>query len=161
MLTAEREEALRGEELKSMQGQLETLQGAIEKLRKPQGEFTLGDDAGETGGADDPYFARARPFVQLADIRQANKNNPAARERLTQGFEGLNEEGKAMTEGTAAQGGYLVRPQVERQIVEATELDNMLRGLCSKLNVNTNSIQLDQLGSRTDRRMGRGASPEA
>ena len=54
-----------------------------------------------------------------------------------------------MTEGTAAQGGYLVRPQVERQIVHARELDNVLRGLCSKLNVTTNAIQLDQLGLST------------
>ena len=66
-------------------------------------------------------------------------------------FEGkaLNEEGKAMTEGTAAQGGYLVRPQVERQLVLARELDNVLRGLCSSLNVTTNAIQLDQLGIST------------
>jgi len=146
VLTAEREVALRDEEVKSMQGQLETLQGAIEKLGKSQGEFTLGDDAGETGGADDPYFSEGKAVRSIfADIRMANKNNAEARERLTKGFEGLNEEGKAMTEGTAAQGGYLVRPQVERQIIEAKELDNVFRGLCSKLNVNTNSIQLDQL----------------
>ena len=54
-----------------------------------------------------------------------------------------------MTEGVDAQGGYLVRPQVERQLVEARELDNVLRRLCSSLNVNTNAIQLDQLGLST------------
>jgi HK97 family phage major capsid protein len=60
------------------------------------------------------------------------------------GVEGkaLTEEGKAMTEGVNAQGGYLVRPQVERQLVEARELDNVLRGLCSTLNINTNAISL-------------------
>jgi HK97 family phage major capsid protein len=50
-----------------------------------------------------------------------------------------------MVEGVAAQGGYLVRPLVERQIVAARESDNVLRQLCSRINVNTNSIQLDQL----------------
>jgi HK97 family phage major capsid protein len=54
-----------------------------------------------------------------------------------------------MTEGTDGQGGYLVRPQVERQIVQAREFDNVLRALCSKITVNTNSIQLDQLALST------------
>jgi HK97 family phage major capsid protein len=66
-----------------------------------------------------------------------------------------------MTEGTAAQGGYLVRPQVERQIVLARELDNVLRGLCSKLNVTTNSIQLDQLGLSTTAGWVAELAPEA
>lgn len=58
-------------------------------------------------------------------------------------------EGKAMSEGVAAQGGYLVRPQIERQLVLARESDNVLRGLCSSITVTSNSIQLDQLGLST------------
>ena len=54
-----------------------------------------------------------------------------------------------MAEGTDAQGGYLVRPLVERQLVLAREQDNVLRGLCSKLTIDTNKIQLDQLGVST------------
>ena len=149
-LTADRESALRDEEFKALKGEFSNLQSVIEELRKPSGEFTLPTD--EDGKAlndeDDPYAAGNLSIYQ--DIRNANKGDSAARERLTKGFEGdLNAEGKAMTEGVNAQGGYLVRPQVERQIVTARELDNVLRGLCSKLNVTTTSIQLDQIGLTT------------
>jgi HK97 family phage major capsid protein len=146
-LTHEREMALQAEEVKAMSGQLSTLKGVIEDLRKPSGEFTLAVDDEGKALEDDAYAAGNISVFQ--DIRLANKGDAAARERLTKGFEGLNSEGKAMTEGTQAQGGYLVRPQVERQIVLARENDNVLRGLCSKLNVTTNSIQLDQLGLTT------------
>jgi HK97 family phage major capsid protein len=153
-LTAEREQAIRETEFKSLQTQVTTLKDVIADLRKgPEGLM----EAGEKGmvDADDPYGEGSK-FSVFNDIRLANKGVSAARERLLHGFENvtfegkaLNEEGKAMTEGTPAQGGYLVRPQVERQLVEARELDNILRGLCSKLNVTTNQIQLDQLGIST------------
>jgi HK97 family phage major capsid protein len=146
VLTAERDSALQVEEMKSLKSEFTSLQSVIEDLRKPSGEFTLGvDDAGVSD--DDPYEGKSLSIFQ--DIRLANKGDQSAKDRLTAGFEGLNSEGKAMTEGTAAQGGYLVRPQVERQIVQARELDNVLRGLCSKLNVTSNSIQLDQIGLST------------
>jgi HK97 family phage major capsid protein len=147
-LTRERDEALQKEEIKALKGSLQTLNGVIEDLRKPSGEFTLPvDDEGKAVVDNDPYAAGNLSIYQ--DIRLANKGDSAARERLTQGFEDLNAEGKAMTEGVDAQGGYLVRPQVERQIVQAKELDNVLRGLCSKLNVTSNAIQLDQIGLST------------
>ncbi len=148
VLTKDRDEALREEERKSMKSELTNLHSVIEDLRKPQGEFTLGtDDEGKSLDDNDPYASGEHSV--FSDIRNANKGISSARDRLTQGFEGLTEEGKAMTEGTNAQGGYLVRPQVERQLVEALELDNVLRSLCSKLTVNTNAIQLDQLGLST------------
>ncbi len=147
-LNAEREAAIRAEEVKALGGELTTLKGVIEDLRKPSGTFTLPvDDEGKALEDNDPYAGGNLSIFQ--DIRLANKGDSAARERLTQGMENLNSEGKAMTEGTQAQGGYLVRPQVERQLVLARESDNILRGLCSKLNVTTNSIQLDQLGLTT------------
>jgi HK97 family phage major capsid protein len=148
VLSAEREAALQAKAMEDMKGELTSLSSAIADLRKPQGEFTLPvDDEGKAVNENDPYASGEHTVY--ADIRLANKGDSAARERLTQGFENLNAEGKAMTEGTAAQGGYLVRPQVERQIVQAKELDNKLRGLCSKLNITTNEIQLDQLGLTT------------
>lgn len=146
-LTRERDEALRREEFKALKGQFETLQGVIEELRKPGGEFVLPVGEGKAATEDDPYADGQ--YSVFADVRLANKGDSEAKERLTKGFEGLTPEGKAMTEGVQAQGGYLVRPQVERQIVEALELDNVLRSLCSKLNVTTNAIQLDQLGLTT------------
>lgn len=147
-LTAERESALQAKAVEDMKGELGTLKGVIADLRKPSGEFALPtDDEGKAVDENDPYSAGNISIFQ--DIRLANKGDQAAKSRLTKDVEGLNSEGKAMTEGTPGQGGYLVRPQVERQIVQARELDNVLRGLCSKLNVTTNSIQLDQLGLTT------------
>lgn len=142
-LTRERDEAMRAEEVKALRSQVETLDKVIADLKKPSGEFVLPNDEEGKAVEDDPYAAGEHSV--FLDIRMANKGDSAARERLTKGFQGLNPEGKAMTEGTPAQGGYLVRPQVERQIVETRELDNVLRRLCSRLNVNTNSIQLDQI----------------
>ncbi len=150
-LTAERDAAIKVEEMKALKGKLGTLEGIIADLRKPSGEFVLNgvDEEGKGIDADDPY-ADGKLSV-FADIRSANKGNQDALGRLTKGLDlsSLTAEGKAMTEGVAAQGGYLVRPQVERQLVLARESDNVLRGLCSKLNVTTTSIQLDQLGLTT------------
>lgn len=147
-LKSEHESAIRDEEFKALKGDFTNLQSVIEDLRKPSGAFVLPtDEDGKSLDDNDPYAAGNYSVFQ--DIRRANKGDSAARERLTLGFEGLDSEGKAMTEGTNAQGGYLVRPQVERQLVLARESDNVIRQLCSKLNVTTNAIQLDQLGLTT------------
>jgi HK97 family phage major capsid protein len=146
--TRQQEAALTAKGLEDLKGEFGSLQSAIENLRKGSAEFGLPvDDEGKSAPEDDPYAAGHNTV--FGDIRLANKGDQAAKERLTKGFEGLNPEGKAMTEGVAAQGGYLVRPQVERQIVTARELDNVLRGLCSTLNVTSNSISLDQIGLTT------------
>lgn len=164
-LEAAQQSALREEEFKAMQGELKTLNEAMEELRKPGPGFKPGFE-GNTPSDDDPYrYMLAYDFGRKAldpdyvhnpdeyrsyyqDILLANKGHADARERLATGInspEKLNPEGKAMTEGTDAQGGYLVRPQIERQLVTAIELNNVLRGLCSTLNVTTNAVQLDQL----------------
>jgi HK97 family phage major capsid protein len=161
-LQTQRREALQAKALEDMTGELTTLQGVIADMRKaPDFAFTpsVAADGTEEGKAlGDEEYGEGGQHSVYEDIRLANKNDAGARERLLKGvtFEGKaladfrqGSEGKAMTEGTQAQGGYLVRPLVERQIVLARELDNVLRGLCSKLNVTTNSIQLDQLGLTT------------
>lgn len=160
VLTQEREDAMRDAEVKAMGSKLTDLQSVIQDmqngLKLPDGGFVLpGGEEGKAADSDDPYAPNSGHTV-FADIRMANKGDGEARKRLLTGFEGatfegkaLNQEGKAMSEGVAAQGGYLVRPQVERQIVLAREFDNVLRGLCSSLNVTSNSIQLDQIGLTT------------
>lgn len=150
VLTAEREAAVREVEVKSMQTQLGNLQDMIKELKKGPAGLYGSTDEGKALGEDDPYRDGQKQSV-YNDIRLANKGVAAARERLLHGLNEseLSPEGKAMTEGTDAQGGYLVRPQVERQLVETRELDNVLRSLCSNLNVTTNAIQLDQLGIST------------
>lgn len=145
---AEKAELERAAEVKALQESLSTLQGAMKELRKPADGFTLGaEDEADEGKAltyEGSYFA---------DVRDANKGIPAARERLLAYAEAkgvtVSAEGKAMTEGTGSQGGYLVQPEIERRIVEAIESDNVLRDLCSKVNVSSNSIQVDNLGLST------------
>ncbi len=154
VLTQERESAIQAEEVKAMKVQLTDLNSVIENLRVPAGDFKLPlGDHSEKDVADGKALPEGDPYADggsfYNDVRLANRNVSDARDRMTKGFDGLNAEGKAMTEGTPGQGGYLVRPQIERQIVQAKELDNVLRGLCSRLNVNTNSIQLDQLSLST------------
>lgn len=149
LLTKERDDALNRQAQEDIKSQLTDLHSVVQELQKPGARFTLpGDEHREASGEGKALYADGKHSV-YADMRLANKGNSEALARLTEGIDGLNAEGKAMTEGTAAQGGYLVRPQVERQIVEALELDNKIRSLCSSLNVTTNGIQLDQLGLST------------
>jgi HK97 family phage major capsid protein len=149
------EDALREEEFKSMRSELTTLGEVISNLRKPDGVFQLPSETEEGKAVEDTMYVDGEYSI-YTDIHLAARGNSDARERLTKDLtldpdSGMkfNAEGKAMTEGVQAQGGYLVRPAIERQLVEARELDNVLRALCSKINVTTNGIQLDQLGLST------------
>lgn len=152
-LKKEREEKLRDEEVKALRGTVTDLQGAVKLLRKGPDLGNVPEAEGPEGKAfDHDYTEGGRSF--FADVAHANKGIDSARQALISGFADmagveLREDGKAMTEGTDAQGGYLVRPTIERQIVTAKEQDNVLRGLCSKINVTTNSVQWDQLGIST------------
>ena len=143
-LTTARNEALREAEFKAMQATQGSLMEAIEELRK-------GFPTNAASGLSAPVSQDGKALYgegkhsYFADIKAANKGFVEARQRLTAGLEGLNAEGKAMTEGTGSQGGYLVQTQIERQILDVRELDNVLRDLCSKLNVTTTTIELDQI----------------
>jgi len=155
-IKAERAEAEREAQMTALTEAFGTLQGQVEALRAPAPDFSLGGSVESVEGkALDNYEAEGKSF--FADIVLARKGIDAARQRLTHGIEGkalpndmrLNEEGKAMSEGTANQGGYLVQPSVERRIVLAREQDNVLRALCSKINVNTNAVQFDSISLTT------------
>jgi len=156
-LKAERADKEREEEMKAVKENLETLNGALETLRAPSEGFHIGNGSAPEGKSTESDDAPYEGGSFFADVAKAHRNVSAARERLAKPWEGkaldgmeMSEEGKAMTEGVAANGGYLVTPQMERQLVQQKELDNVLRGLCSKLNLNTNSIQLDQLTLSTE-----------
>lgn len=145
-LRAERAEKMRDEETKALRAKVTTLDEVINELKKPLPNFAIGVTPSDEGKAveADPYEKGEASF--FADVRLANKGRQDAHERLaSSGSVG----GKAMTEGTPAQGGYFVQKQIERQIVEARELDNVVRDLVSKINVTTNELQLDQLSLAT------------
>jgi HK97 family phage major capsid protein len=160
-LKQERTEKERDAQLTAIQEAYSTIAEQLNDLRKPTREFSLGNagwSGEEEGKSLDIYEQEGKSFFY--DVTLARKGVQPARDRLTNGWGGaegkalpndmrMSEEGKAMTEGTQAQGGYLVQPSVERRIVQARELDNVLRGLCSKINVNTNAVQFDSISLTT------------
>lgn len=144
-LQAERASKEREEEVKALRAKVTTLDEVINDLKKPLPSFAIGNPAAPAGDEDtNPYATGGKSFFN--DVRLANKGRTDSHERL---LTAVGAEGKAMTEGVDAQGGYFVQPQIERQIAETRELDNVLRALCSKLNVTTNELQLDQLSLGT------------
>lgn len=165
LLFADRERAVLAEEHKALIATVKDIGEVIENLRKPSDGFTIASPAeGKAlGDPDDPYAADPvtgrKQHSAYVDIAMARKGSADARQRLQYGADrylsdssngfSMNAEGKAMTEGTNAQGGYLVQPELERQLILAREADNVLRPLCNSINVTTNSIQLDQLGIKT------------
>src|SRR5690349_7552502 len=99
-LQTERNEIRRDEEFKGLKEGVERLQGVMNELRKPGGGFTIGSlDLSEGKAAEDGPYADGGEFSYFADVRLANKGNQDAKERLIANLEGLNAEGKAMTEG--------------------------------------------------------------
>lgn len=157
-LYADRERAIRSEEHKALIDTVGQLAEKVENLSSPNLGFKIAP-TGEEGKAlvdsDDPYSDGT--YSAFVDVRLANKGDPEARSRLSYAAEKLSpksglsmtSEGKAMSEGTPSQGGYLVQPELERQLVLAREKDNVIRPLVSAITVNTNAIQLDQLGIST------------
>jgi HK97 family phage major capsid protein len=154
VLSAERDAAIEAKKVEVLEGEVKSVKEALDELRTPAGPFAIGsvkDAEGKALESTDPYADGEHSYY--VDVVNARQGDAEARERLTAGLAeagwSLTSQGKALTEGVGAQGGYLVRPAIERQIVQARELDNVLRGLCSVLNVNTTSIQLDQIGYST------------
>lgn len=141
-LKAERAAREREAEIKSLQAKVTSLDEVVEEMRKPLPNFAVGSTkAVATIEVDDnPYADGSHSF--FADVKAANKGRQDAYERL---MAVGGAEGKAMTEGVAAQGGYLVQREIERAIVEARESDNVLRELCQTVNVTAVEFQIDQL----------------
>lgn len=140
-LRSERTERLRDDSVKALQGEVTTLQAAIAQFREGFPQTASNDGKGLSAeNSENPYANDEFSFFQ--DVTQANKGRQEAIERLAKGS---GHEGKALVEGTGSQGGYLVQTQIERQIIDLRELDNVLRPLCSSLNVTTTSIELDQI----------------
>jgi len=144
-LQTARAEKAREEEIAGMKAQVTTLNSVIEDLKKPIPGFSLGSGSLEVPVENNPYADGSKSF--FADVHRVKQNWGGAEEARNRMMAAT--EGKAMSEGVDAQGGYLVQPLIERQIVEAREQDNVIRSLVSKVNINTDGIQLDQLSLGT------------
>lgn len=143
-LSKERDERLRDEEFKAMQASVGSLEEVIADLRKGFPTVAANGTKSVASNDESPYGEGSGNSF-FADIKAANKGRDYAIKRLSTGVTGVDGEGKAMTEGTGSQGGYLVQTQIERQILDVRELDNVLRQMCSTLNVTATTIELDQI----------------
>lgn len=157
-LKRDREDAIRAEEVKGLQGTVTTLKETLDGMKSG---FPVGTESrnGVTE-EENPYSANAASwFCDLKSITTPGlpaSQQKEAGDRLAAAAglydakafgEGITvgDEGKALVEGTGSQGGYLVQTQIERQIIDVRELDNVLRPLCSTLNVTATTIELDQI----------------
>lgn len=138
-LQKEQKKRIKEDEKKALVAQVGTLEEVVNELRKG---FPTNAAPGTKSVAsnESPYGDGTHSF--FGDIKLANKGRQDAIERITKGLES---EGKALVEGTGSQGGYLVQTQIERQILDVREQDNVLRDMCSALNVTTTTIELDQI----------------
>lgn len=155
-LQAARAEKEREEEVKALRSKVTTLDEVINELKKPMGDFHIGSTKAVEVEEASPYAkGEASFFTDIKAVKSGGRFHGVTAAEAMERLENYGvADGKAITEGDLTgsghtYGGYLVEKQVERQIVEARELDNVLRGLCSKLNVTTTELQLDQLSLAT------------
>lgn len=138
-LEAERDNKIREVEMKGLREQVSNLGEAIKHLRAPV-DFDFGNGVPTDVADDSPYSrkslgGKAASFFE--DVRLANRGDQNARERMSKAL-----EGKAMTEGSDANGGYLVTPEISSELITLREQAAVLRGLFSKINVTSDSLQI-------------------
>lgn len=139
-LVRERKERIAEHEQKAMREEITTLRGALDELRKPT-EFKFSGGV-PTGGTGEQVYGEDSEYSFYADVKAARAGDTSARDRLLQSS-GL--EGKAMTEGTGSAGGYLVPPEISRDVLELRFQRSILRPLFSSISVSSNQLELTQV----------------
>jgi HK97 family phage major capsid protein len=126
-LLTEQKDRLLHEEMKDLKAQVKPLQDALKDLR----EWNPGLVADATKGQESPYASGNFSFYQ--DVKLAGKGNQKALERLT--------EVKAMTEGTDANGGYLVTPEIANELISLRVANTVVRQLVPSVSVTSDTMQ--------------------
>lgn len=126
-LLAEQKDRQLKAELDGLKAQVQPLQDALEQLR--EWNPGLGKVSGKS--ADNPYNSGEHSFY--ADVKAAKSGDNLARERLM--------EGKAMTEGTASAGGFLVQDEISRELIELRVANSVLRQLMPSVSVSSDTLQ--------------------
>jgi HK97 family phage major capsid protein len=134
-LLAERKDRLHEIELKDMKAQVKTLTEAIEDFR------SFNPDSGRKAAEEDsPYASGEFSFFQ--DVMRSRRGDSKAMQRL--------EDAKAMREGTDSAGGYLVTPELARELIEIRLDRTPMRGLIPSLAVSSDKLQfVEQTGGLT------------
>lgn len=138
-LLEQREADASAANVKAMKDQIDTLTAALEQARTPGELFSFGTKAVDT---DSAYEDGERSY--FADLAAASKGRTPALERIAK--LGAADE-KAMTEGTSSAGGYLVPTHIDNNLIDLRYRANVMRRLCSNLQVTTNKVQMTRVVS--------------
>lgn len=143
-LTEARDAALAEKHQEEMLESVKSVRAQLEELRKPA--VSLFGDA--TGNSDEsPYAGKAHSFFgDLAAIWKGRDNDGAARERI-QAVQEL--QGKALREGNAAAGGYLVDPDIQGGLIELRDHATPLQGIIPSVSTNSDQVQLSRVDTGT------------
>lgn len=126
-LLAAREREVTAESLRDMKAQVKTLSETIEEFR------SFNPEAGRKSQrpqGESPYLKGEASFFQ--DILLSKGGDQKARARLM--------DAKAMTEGTASAGGYLVQDQVADELLELRVANAPLLGILPHVQVNSDTL---------------------
>lgn len=143
-LTEARDAALAEKHQAEMLESVKSVQAQLEELRKPAVSlFGNGNEVSD----ESPYAGKSHSFFgDIFRIMRGHDNDGKARERL-QTVQEL--QGKALTEGTASAGGYLVDPDIQSGILELRDYATPLQAIIPSINTTSDSIQLTRIASGT------------
>jgi HK97 family phage major capsid protein len=150
-LREEREARLAAEERKSLVEGYEDLQKQFENLRKPtESPFGAPAPVETDTKAMEFYGDRNTPgkHSYWQDKFLAHEGDRSAKARIAEVEDELGqmqEEGKAMVQGTASAGGYLVPDQIAAEILELKVQYAILEPLFSKLQVNSDVLRISSI----------------
>lgn len=134
-LTEEREKLIAAEGQKALAARLETLERAMSDARKPMDlPFAGGQDEGKATSLYGPEGTGS--FYNDLRLGTSSNRDQKAIERMAEAV-----EGKAMTEGTAEDGGFLVPPEVSNELITAREANGILRSLFSSTSISVDELQ--------------------
>lgn len=135
-LVAQHEKAMRAEESKALRAQVTTLTEAMEKMREPVDFSFGGTDSGEPDGKA-VYGHDESDHSFYNDVLLASRGDGKAADRLH-----TITEGKAMTVGSSAAGGYLVPDQYSQELLELRFQAAVLEPLFSRINVMSDTLRI-------------------
>lgn len=145
-LVAEKKTREQEAEVKSLRERVETLSGAIERLREPGSRLTPAGAAGGKSVETEDIYGPGSEHSFYADIKAANKGWPSALERMAKAVGSTDV--KAMTESVSgAAGGFLVPDAISTDLVRLRLENSNLRGLFSSLAVASDTYRVPVVAS--------------
>lgn len=134
VLEAEKKAADSEVEKKALFERLDSIESRLEDGRKPHDGFQFGNKP--AGDSKSMYGTEESDRSFYNDIRLQYASNSEAQKALTQTY-----EAKAMGEGTASEGGFMVIPEVANELITIRDHASVLRTLFSSHNISVDTIR--------------------